>query len=193
VLEGSRSFEAGAGMLTPSVEIGFRNDSGDAETGGGLEAGGSLRYVSGDLSVEVRARSLLAHGESEYEEWGASASVEYAPGGDGRGLTLRAGSAWGASRGGAERLWSQAAGLPGGNADPGARLDAEVAYGLDVPRALLTPYAGVSLAESGETWRAGARWKPGPAYEVSLEASLTDAANDERPEGGFLLRGARRW
>jgi len=51
-------------------------------------------------------------------------------------------------------LWSQAAGLPGGYADPEARLDAEVAYGLDVPRALLTPYAGVSLAESGEVWRA---------------------------------------
>ena len=122
---------------------------------------------------------------------GASASVRYAPRPDGCGLSLRAGSSWGAA-GGAERLWSQAAGLSGGNADPGARLDAELAWGLDVPRALLTPYTGVSLAESGETWRAGARWKLGPAYEVNLEASLTEPAN-ERPEGGVLLRGLRRW
>ena len=35
VLEGSRSLRFGDAVLTPSLEIGFRNDSGDAETGGG--------------------------------------------------------------------------------------------------------------------------------------------------------------
>ena len=196
VLEGGRRFDfSDAASLRPSVELGVRYDGGDAETGAGLELGGGLAFSdsASGLSVEVKARMLLEHDDSDYEEWGASASVRYAPRSDGRGLSLRAGSSWGAAAGGVERLWSQAAGLSGGNADPGARFDAELAWGFDVPRALLTPYAGVSLAGSGETWRAGARWKLGPAYEVNLEANLTEPANGERPEGGVLLRGSRRW
>ena len=195
VLEGSRSFRFGEGLLTPSLEIGFRNDSGDAETGGGVEAGGSVRWASGALTTEVRARGLLSHGESGYEEWGVSASVAYAPGSGGRGLTLRAGSSWGASAGGAERLWSQAAGLsPAGAFEPGgAGFEAEAAWGLDAPRGLLTPYTGVAVTGNAETWRAGARWKPGAATEVSLEASLTEQAGGGRPEGGLLLKGSKRW
>ncbi len=195
VLEGSRSLRFGDAVLTPSLEIGFRNDSGDAETGGGVEAGGSVRWTSGALTTEVRARGLLSHGESGYEEWGVSASVAYAPGSGGRGLTLRAGSSWGASAGGAERLWSQAAGLaPAGAFEPGgAGFEAEAAWGLDAPRGLLTPYTGVAVSGNAETWRAGARWKPGAATEVSLEASLTEQAGGGRPEGGLLLRGSKRW
>ena len=195
VLEGSRSLRFGDAVVTPSLEIGFRNDSGDAETGGGVEAGGSVRWTSGALTTQVRARGLLSHGAGGYEEWGVSASVAYAPGSGGRGLTLRAGSSWGASTGGAERLWSQAAGLsPGGAFEPGgAGFEAEAAWGLDAPRGLLTPYTGVAVTGNGETWRAGARWKPGAATEVSLEASLTEQAGGGRPEGGLLLKGSKRW
>ena len=195
VLEGSRSLRFGDAVLTPSLEIGFRNDSGDAETGGGVEAGGSVRWASGALTTEVRARGLLSHGAGGYEEWGLSASVAYAPGSGGRGLTLRAGSSWGASTSGAERLWSQAAGLsPGGGFEPGgAGFEAEAAWGLDAPRGLLTPYTGVAVSGNAETWRAGARWKPGAATEVSLEARLTEQAGGGRPEGGLLLRGSKRW
>ena len=194
MLEASRSLALGEGVLTPSVEIGMRNDGGDAETGSGLEMGAALRYDSGGLTVEVGARGLLAHSDSDYEEWGVSGSVRYAPGADGRGLSLRLGSAWGADSGGAERLWAQAqSGLGGRRFDPAARLDAEVGYGLAAPRGLLTPYAGASMSSHADTWRAGARWKPGPAFDVSLEATLTETDGAGRPESGVLLRGARRW
>ena len=70
---------------------------------------------------------------------------------DARGFGL------GRASGGADRIWTGgAAGLAGG-ADqpgaslPGASLDAEVAYGLDAVRGLLTPYAGVALSENGQT------------------------------------------
>ena len=62
LLEGSRAFRFGKdGVLTPSVELGIRYDGGDAETGSGLELGGSLRYASGSLTIELSARGLLAH------------------------------------------------------------------------------------------------------------------------------------
>ena len=195
LLEGSRSFKMGAeGDLTTSLELGLRNDGGDAETGSGVELGGGVRYASGGLSLEFRARGLLAHSESDYEEWGVSGSVLYTQDSDGRGLSMRLGSAWGAESGGAERLWAQAqSGLSAGSFDPEARLDAELSYGFDAPRGLLTPYTGVALTGGGETWRAGARWKLGPSSEVSLEGSLRDEASAEKPEGGVLLRGSKRW
>ena len=66
-------------------------------------------------------------------------------------------------------------------------------HGLDAPRGLLTPYAGVAVSSNAETWRAGARWKLGPAYEVGLEASLKESGGAQRPERGVLLRGSRKW
>ncbi len=194
VFEGSREMDLGAGSLTPSVEVGLRYDGGDAETGAGVELGGGVRYAASGLTMEVRVRGLLAHEESDYEEWGVSASVVFSPGSEGRGLSMRVGSAWGAASGGAGRIWTGgAAGLAGSADQPGASLDAEVAYGLDALRGLLTPYAGVALSENGETWRAGARWKLGPAFDLELEASLKEPVGDEEPEGGLLLRGSRRW
>ena len=202
VFEGSREMDLGAGSLTPSVEVSLRYDGGDAETGAGVELGGGVRYAASGLTMEVRVRGLLAHEESDYEEWGVSASVVFSPGSEGRGLSMRVGSAWGAASGGAGRIWTGgAAGLAGSADQPGASLDAEVAYGLDALRGLLTPYAGVALSENGQTlphrssltWRAGARWKLGPAFDVSLEASLKEPVGDEEPEGGLLLRGSRRW
>ncbi|MDE0389998.1 MAG: SwmB domain-containing protein [Rhodospirillales bacterium] len=195
-LEGSREVRLAAGVLTPTVELGLRHDGGDAETGAGLELGGGLRYASGRLTVELSARGLLAHEENDYEEWGVSASVRYAPNEGGRGLSLRAGSSWGAA-GGADRLWSQRAASDlarAGKFEPGeAGLDAEVGYGFDLRRGLLTPYTGVALTGSGETWRAGARWKLGPAFDLALEASLTDPANGADAESGVLLKGSKRW
>ena len=196
-LEGSAGeMRFAAGVLTPTVELGLRFDGGDAETGAGLELGGGLRYASGRLAVEFNARGLLAHEEREYEEWGVSASVRFSPDEGGRGLSLRAASTWGAAAGGVDRLWSQraAADLARGAFEPGgAGVDAEVGYGFDLPRGLLTPYTGVALSQNAETWRAGARWKLGPAFDVALEASLREPANGEDTESGLLLKGSRRW
>ena len=194
LLEGSREFKLEGGVLTPSLEVGLRYDGSDAETGSGLEVGGSLRYSSGSLTMEVSARGLLAHADSDYEEWGVSGSVLYAPGDDGRGLSVRVGSGWGADSGSAEQLWSQRfGGIQAGAFDPETRLDAEVGYGFDARRGLLTPYAGVAMSDSGEIWRAGARWRIDPAFDVSLEASLKESEYDEKPESGVLLRCSRRW
>lgn len=48
------------------LELRVRQDGGDAETGAGLEAGGGLRYAdpSSGVSMDLKARTLLAHAES---------------------------------------------------------------------------------------------------------------------------------
>ena len=193
-LEGSREMDFGRGSLTPSVEVGLRYDGGDAETGAGVELGGGVRYAAPGLTMDVRVRGLLAHEERDYEEWGVSASAVFSPGTEGRGFSMRVGSAWGAASGEADRIWTGGAAGLAREADlPGASLDAEAAYGLDALRGLLTPYTGVALSENGETWRAGARWTLGPALALSLEASLTEPASDDDARGGLFLRASTSW
>ena len=203
VLEGGRPFALGEGaVLTPGLELGLRHDGGDAETGTGVEVGGSIRYTDtgSGLTVEANARTLIAHEDSGYREWGAGGSVRIDPGASGRGLSLSLAPVWGTPSSGVERLWSarDAAGLVrDDNFEATGRLNAEFGYGLGAPRGLgvVTPYAGLSLADAGErAWRAGARWQVAPDVTLGLEGTRNEAANDnDPPQHGLMLRGAIRW
>ena len=194
-LEASREFGLASGArLTPSLEAGLRYDGGDAETGGGFEVGGGLRYAGSGFTIQVNARGLLAHADDDYEEWGVSGSVRIAPGEGGRGLSMRLGSSWGAPAGGAEGLWAgrSAAGLIGsGEFDPGARLDAEVGYGLDGMGGLLTPYGGVSLSEAVQSYRVGSRFNLNDRLRMSLEGERREGVDDV--DHGLALHGSLRW
>ena len=195
LLEGSRPFSFGPmRTLTPTLEVGVRRDGGDAETGMGVDLGGSLRYADAalGLTAEAGGRYLAAHEDAGYREWGASASIRIDPGVAGRGLTLSVAPSWGAdAAGGAERLWSarDARGLAGHGFDAAMRLRAEVGYGLPAFRGRggVTPFAGVSTTAFGRDWRAGALWRRGPALEMALEATRGESAG-ERPAHGVLFR-----
>ena len=194
-LEASREIGLASGArLTPSLEVGLRYDGGDAETGSGVELGGGLRYAGSGFTIHVNARGLVAHADSDYEEWGVSGSVRFAPGAGGRGLSMRLGSSWGAPAGGAEQLWAgrSASGLIGsGEFDPGARLDAEVGYGFDGMGGLLTPYGGASVSETAQTFRAGGRFRLGRRLSMSLEGERREGVDDV--DHGLALRGSLRW
>ena len=185
LVEGSRPFRFGeTRLLTPTLEIGVRRDGGDAETGAGIDLGGSLRYADAalGLTAEASGRYLVAHEDAAYREWGASASIRIDPGAPGRGLTLSVTPSWGASAtGGAERLWSvrDARGLAGHGFDAAMRLRADVGYGLSAFRGMgaATPFLGLSTAGAmGRDWRFGARWTRGAALRMSLEATRREAA-----------------
>ena len=181
VLEGSRPVAlAGGGLFTPSLEVGLRHDGGDAETGTGVEVGGRLRYASAwGLSIEASVRGLLAHEAQDFTEWGASGSLRFDPGRQGRGFTASITPAWGSAASGMSRLWDQqgATGLVPADALAAAsagRLDAELGYGLATfqGRGLLTPYARVALSEGADrAWHLGTRLALAEALNLSLEAS----------------------
>ena len=200
LVDASRIFEVGEGAtLAPNLEVGIRHDGGDAETGAGLEAGAGVRYARNGVTVEGSVRGLLAHAESGYEEWGASASMRIDPRASGRGLSLTVAPAFGAGSGGAERLWSltDASRFTRGKGEfvGKHRLYAEVGYGLGGPRRLgvMTPYAGLGLAGEGErSLRVGARWKLAPDVTLGLEGTQRERTG-ARPEQGLTLRGAVRW
>ena len=189
VLEGSRPVAlSGGGSFTPSLEVGLRHDGGDADTGTGVEVGGSLRYASAwGLSIEASVRGLLAHEAQDYTEWGASAALRFDPGRQGRGLTAAVMPAWGAAGSGMWRLWDKqtTAGLapPPGVVAPTAagRVEAELGYGLAAlnGRGLLTPYARVALTEGADqAWHLGTRLALAESLNFSLEASRRQHEGD---------------
>ncbi len=206
-LEGSRALAFGKGStLEPGLELGLRHDGGDAETGTGVEVGGRIRYSdSGSgLSVEASARTLIAHEASGYEEWGASGAVRLEPGASGRGLSFSVAPGIGAAWSGTDRLWSMAdargLGARDGEFKAEARLEAEAGYGFAVfgGRFTGTPYAGLSLGESGREWRLG--WRLGSVrrkaldFDLNLEGVRRESANgDKPPEHGVMLRAGLRW
>ena len=205
-LEGSRSFETGGGgMLTPGLELGLRHDGGDAETGTGVELGGRIAWSDpgSGLSVDASVRTLIAHEDSGYEEWGTSGAVRLAPGASGRGLSFSLAPTWGAASSGVDRLWSarDARGfVPDGEREAESRLEGKLGYGLPAFGGAFTgtPNIGFGLSDASREYRLG--WRLTPAvpddsgFELSLDATRSESADgDTRPEHGITLTGAMRW
>ncbi len=208
VLDGSRRFAlAGGAALTPSVELGVRHDSGDAETGTGLEVGAGLGYAdpSRGLDMALKVHGLAVHAERGYDEWGVSGSLRLVPGGAGRGLSMSLTPSWGVDPSGSQRLWalpasSGLAAQANGAAEPSSRFDAEVGYGLALFGGGFTgtPNVGFGLSETAREYRMGWRLTSAvegdPGFEVNLDAIRREAANDNgEAEHGVMLRSLIRW
>ena len=199
VLEGSRAFAlSGGGSVEPSLSLGLRHDGGDAETGTGVEFGAGLAWSdpSRGLTSNLRLYGLAAHEAGGYDEWGVSGSLRIAPAASGRGLSLSMTPSWGAE-GQSGRLWdTRPSALAGdGGEAPGARLDAELGYGLPLSGGLTgTPYVGLGLGEARDYrlgWRlASGRWQ---SFSLGVEAARREAANDDGPENRIGLDARFRW
>ena len=190
---------ANGAELSPDVELGVRYDDGAAETGAGMELGAGLRYADPrlGLTLETRARGLLAHADGSYEEWGLSGTVQVDPGRLGRGLSVRLESGWGNSSSGTQALWQRqnADGLaPRQGRDPNARVRAEWGYGLDVPwtHGLLTPYSSVEMGAGSRDLRLGWRFELGQALSLSLDGERRERAHMPA-EHGLMLRTSLPW
>ena len=175
LLEGGRPVELDSGRMRPSLEVGMRHDGGDAETGLGLEVGGSLGYthLQRGVALQATARRLLVHQATGYEEWGVGGSLNIDPGALGRGPSLRMHSSWGTATSGMNRLWSQrsAADLTQSTQATEAGLfDAELGYGLDALGGLLTPYARIASGRDTHTYGVGGRLRVEQSLRVDLVA-----------------------
>ncbi len=186
----------GDATLTPALEVGVRHDDGDVGQGGGVEVGAGViwRDPGARLTAELRARMLAVH-ERDRKEWGVSALVILDPGADGRGSYLSFGPAHGRTASGVRGLFDYGPATDSGAGAEESRLEAEMGHGIGIagpaPLALLTPYAGLSLAESGErTLRLGARYRLGSGVALGIEGTSRPWTNGEQ---SLMLRGALRW
>ena len=180
MLEADKGYALRGGELVkPRLRVGMRRDGGGVDAGFGVELGGALTFLDLErgLTISVHGRKLVAHEQSDYEEWGLGGSITLNPRGGGRGLSLRASPAWGSTASGLARLWAQGAtGLtPNGHSygRGGQRLDAEVGYGVDAlaGRGVFTPYARLVLSEQPGEGRFGANRFQGPVALVPLQGA----------------------
>lgn len=182
-LEGARNitWENGA-TLTPSVEFGVLYDGGDLDAGTGADLEAGLRYAGvRGLSFDLRARSLVAHRISGTREWGVSGEFRYDPSpASERGLAFSLGSGYGGrASGGVDDIFALSitddAPTPEGGALPGARLEAELGYGLSALGGSYTgtPWARLGIEEGTQSWRLGWRFTPFTAWAPDMEAGAS--------------------
>ena len=159
-LEGSRTLMWADGrQITPSLELGIRNDWGSAESGFGLEVGGRVSYAdpASRLTLEGTLRGLLAHEADHYREWGASGTLRLEPGVSGRGLSLALVSNWGNTASGVEGMWSRQtlSGFVPQDQDPAqdGSLEVQLGYGFWIPamEGLVTPFTQMTISNAGES------------------------------------------
>ena len=188
------------GEFSPLLEAGVRDDSGDAETGRGLEVASGFRFQNRDRGffIEATARSLVSHQDETYREWGVGGTLRLDPGPDYLGLAIQINSSQGAAASSVQRMWS----------DPGAatyfpgmaqgRHEAEVGYGFRALRggAMVIPFSGFAYSPSGaNSFRLGSRVRLGSRWMLSLEADRNRYGFRD-PWYGVVLRGhllPERW
>ena len=199
-LEGWRPFRFDGGAeLRPSVEVGVRQDGGNAETGFGVDVGGGIAWMDPrrGLSVDLRGRGLVSHDSKGVREAGLSGSLSWEPRSDsGRGPSLTLTQTMGGqASGGADALLERGtlAGLAandGGAEDGGLlarrRLEVRFGYGLAAfgDRFTSTPELGFRLSEAGRDYRLGWRLSRGAgagSLDLSLEATRREAVNGNGP------------
>ena len=116
------SFNAGNGM-EPFVDVGFRNDGGDGDSGTGVEFAGGILIQSEAVNVEARAHTLVSHGAEDYSESGVSvvARLDLA-GAQGTGFAAELAPRWGSEYGNTGLI---------GNLYDNSRLSSPLGYGTD--------------------------------------------------------------
>ncbi len=162
-LEASRGYDFRSGLsLQPSLEVGLRQDDGNAETGAGVDVAGGLIFSipSRGIKADLRVRTLLMHQDQDYRERGVLVSFSYDPKpSTPLGMTVRLAPSWGGqARSAAEALWSRETmeGLGGRRPAAGARFDTELAYGLPVGGRLVgTPLFGIRTSATSRYYQLG--------------------------------------
>ena len=204
-LEASRGYVFGHGIaLRPSLEVGLRQDGGDAETGAGADVAASL--IASDpltgLSVDVRVRTLLVHQAQGFRERGVSLSFSYDPTpSTPLGFTARVAPSWGGqAMSGADALWGRDTmeGLGAGGPGSGDRIDAELGYALPVGSRLVgTPRFGVTTSEYGRDYRLGyslAVVQGGAmSFQFGLDAQRRESLLQEKPDHSLVGRLTVGW
>ena len=183
-LEATRPFPMDNGaLLLPSLEVGLRQDSGDAETGYGVEVGAGVIWTAPQHGIrgELRGRSLVTHTEEEFRQQGLALSFAWDPSPSNRGPSLSMGHTMGAATaGGMDALLSPTViqGLDGPASD-GQHFEAQLAYGFPFHHDRLTLSPAVALALSPDSRSYAIRWSLTPysqqggqseSWEVTLEA-----------------------
>ncbi len=190
---------ADGGAVVPRLDLGFRQDLGEAETGLGLEVQGGVRWEAPahGLTLDVTGQTLLAHSDQEFETWGGSATVQWAANPNsaaGPALTLR--QTYGAGTGtGATTFWTEnPVALLQAPGPAELRLTADFGWGVPLQAGLGVPHVQYGWGPTSRDVTLGWRLLPTRATEMTLELTATHReAVRTAPVQGIALSLTRQW
>ena len=202
-LEAIRPFPLSNGAsLSPSLEVGLRQDSGDAETGFGMDLGAGLSWSAPEhgITATVKGRTLLSHGAEDFQDQGLALSFSWQPSPSNRGASLSLSHAVGlpAEGGLAALLNPTAIELPDDANSDGEMFEARLAYGFPFynNRLTLTPAVAAALSPSSRTY--GLLWSVAPyvqqaqddPWQLSLEGERHENLSSSTVDHSLKLRFA---
>ena len=199
-LEGTwRQPLADGGSLVPRLDLSLRQDTGEAETGLGLEMRAGVRWdaPAQGLTMDLTGQTLLAHSDREFEAWGGTATVQWDPdpgSAAGPSLTLR--QTYGAvGAHGVGTFWTEdPVGLLPTPGPADLRLTAEFDWGLPLQSGLGVPHVAYGWAPASRDLLLGWRLLPArlTAMTLDLTATYREAARTA-PSQGVALSLTRTW
>ena len=186
-LEASRAFPlANGASLSPSLEVGLRQDSGDAETGFGMDLGAGLSWSAPEhgITATVKGRTLLSHGAEHFQDQGLALSFSWQPSPSNRGASLSLSHAMGlpAEGGMAALLNPTAIEVLDEPHSSGERFEARLAYGFPFYNDRLTLSPAVTTALSNSSRSYGLLWSLAPYDEHLMEEPWQLSLEGERHE-----------
>ena len=166
-IEAIRPFPLSNGAsLLPSLALGIRQDSGDAESGFGLDLGAGILWQAPErgISGALKGHTLLTHGEEDLQEQGLALSFSWEPTPSKRGPSLSLSHAMGATAAGGMDALLNPTTFEGLDADPssGQQFEAELAYGFPAHNDQLTLTPAVALALSPTSRNYSLLWSLAP-------------------------------
>ena len=187
-LEAVRPFPLSNGAsLLPSMALGIRHDSGDAEAGYGLDLGAAIRWQAPQqgISGELKGHTLLTHTEESLQEQGLALSFSWQPHPSNRGPSLSLSHAMGATAAGDMDTVLTSTTMEGLDTTPsnGQRLTAELAYGFPAHNDHITLTPALALALSPISRNYSLLWSVAPYAEQlqgePWELSLTGERQEQ--------------
>ena len=186
-LEATRPFLLSNGSsLSPSLELGIRQDRGDAETGFGMDLGAAVTWSAPErgVSAVVKGRTLLSHGAEHFQEKGLALSFSWQPTPTNRGASLSVSHAvGGAAEGGMASLLNPTAiEVLESSPSDGERFEARLAYGFPFynDRLTITPSVAAALSPSSRSY--SLLWSVAPYGEQLLGEPWELSLEGERQE-----------
>ena len=187
-------------LFRPSLEVGLRHDSGDAETGFGLDIGGGFEWSDPGrgLAVLVKGRKLVLHDKTDFEDWGVRLTAVYDPTPETReGFSARISQQLGGVSPDEQGSLLKNDQLPGVNdTTQSDRWEAEIAYGISQGEVMVgTSYMSVEGQTEAETTRLGYRIQPDLTHTQNMSLDVwaepgvasTEGTGDKDDKAGLKL------